>query len=62
MRPPSHTAVPVDVVATAADRHQQMVGAGEIDGMDHVGHASAAGDERRPCLSIMPFQTVRASS
>jgi hypothetical protein len=35
-----------DVVATATDRHQEMVGAGEIDGMDHVGDPSAASDER----------------
>jgi len=38
-------AVARDVMATAAHRHQQTVGAGEVDRVDHVGDASAAGDE-----------------
>src|SRR5262245_33196842 len=45
-------AVTRDVVATAAYRHQQTVGAGEVDGVDHVGDASAAGNERRPLVDI----------
>ena len=35
-----------DVVAAAPNRHQEMVGAGEIDGMDHVGGPNASGNER----------------
>ena len=40
-RPPLHTQLP-DVMAAAAHRHQQTVGAGEVDRVDHVGDASAA--------------------
>jgi hypothetical protein len=36
-----------DVVATAAHRDEQIVGAGELDRRDDVGHSGAADDERR---------------
>jgi hypothetical protein len=45
-------AVARDVMATAAHRHQQTVDAGEVDRIDHVGDASAAGDECRPLVDI----------
>ena len=50
-----------DVVATATDRHQEMVGVGEltawITSATPAQRAMSAG-----LRSIMPFQTVRASS
>jgi hypothetical protein len=33
-------------VAAAPDRHQELVGAGELDSLDHVGNPRAAGNER----------------
>jgi hypothetical protein len=36
-----------DAMAPAADRDEQVVGAGELDGRDDVGHSGAADDERR---------------
>src|SRR5512145_3399201 len=35
-----------DIVAATPYRYQKMVGAGEIDSLDHVGSPSAAGDKR----------------
>ena len=37
-----------DVVAAAADRDRQSLPAREVDRRDHVGHAGAPGDQRRP--------------
>ena len=34
-----------DVMAAPAHRHQELVRAGEIDALDHVGNAGTAGDE-----------------
>jgi hypothetical protein len=45
-------AVARDIMAATAHRHQQTVGAGEVDGVDHIGDASAAGNERRPLVDI----------
>jgi hypothetical protein len=45
-------AVARDIMAATAHRHQQTVGASEVDGVDHVGDASAAGNERRPLVDI----------
>src|SRR5262249_40849800 len=45
-------AVARDVMATAAHRHQQTVGVGKVDRVDHVRDASATGDERRPLVDI----------
>jgi hypothetical protein len=39
-----------DIVAATPDRHQEMVGTREIDGLDHIGDPSTAGDERRPTI------------
>src|SRR5438128_7431442 len=36
-----------DAVASATDRDEQVVGTGELDGRDDVGHPGAADDERR---------------
>src|SRR5438128_10741346 len=36
-----------DAVASATDRDEQVVGTGELDGRDDVGHPGAAHDERR---------------
>ena len=38
------------VVAAAANRHLEAKLAREIDGIDHVGHAAASGDQRRPLV------------
>jgi hypothetical protein len=35
-------------VPTPADGHQQVVGAGKIDGLDHVGHACTADNQGGP--------------
>src|SRR5215813_3892298 len=35
-----------DIVAATPDRHQEMVSAGDIDGLNHIGDPGAAGDER----------------
>src|SRR5262249_48964687 len=36
-----------DAVATAADRDEQVVSAGELDGRDDVSHPGTADDKRR---------------
>src|SRR5262249_53591191 len=45
-------AVARDVMAAAAHRHQQLVGTGEVDRVDYIGGASAAGNECRPLVDI----------
>ena len=45
--PPSHTDKPGKAVAATSDRHGKPDPAGEADGIDDVGHASAPDDERR---------------
>src|SRR5215831_11335316 len=45
-------AVARNVMAATPHRHQQLVGTGEIDGIDHVGDASAASNERWPLVDI----------
>jgi hypothetical protein len=37
-----------NAVPTPSDCHQQVVGAGKIDGLDHVGHASTADNQGWP--------------
>ena len=44
-RPSSQSARPGDVVAAAAHRDEQVVRAGELHRVDHVGDAEAAGDQ-----------------
>src|SRR5712691_1391974 len=46
-------AVARDVMATAAHRHQQTVGAGKIDRVNHVGEARTESDECRPLVDIV---------
>jgi hypothetical protein len=36
-----------NTVATTTHRYQKIVGTGEIDGVNHIGNPSAAGDQRR---------------
>ena len=48
--PPSHDGVAGDVVAAAAYRHEQPVGAGEVHRGDDVGGAVAAHDQRRAAV------------
>ena len=50
------------VVAPAPDRDRQPLLAGEVHRSDHVGDVGAARDQRAGRLSIIPFQTLRASS
>ena len=51
-----------DVVPAAAHRQGQVVLPREVHGGDDVGHAGTHDDERAAGLSIIPFQTRRASS
>jgi len=38
-------------VPTPADGYQQVVGAGKMDGLDHVGHASTADNQGGPFVN-----------
>ena len=49
-----------DVVSAAADRGQQPLAAGEAHGLDHIGGARAAGDQRGPAVDRPVPDAARA--
>ena len=55
--PPSIVDAPRHVVAAAADGDFELQVARQLDGVDDVGHAAAARDQRRPLVdqAVMDF-------